>query len=501
MATPHRVRARQQPAGAMAGGIDPYRVLFVVGALVLVLTLFMIPPMLADLVADNDDWEVFAGSALLSGFVGLMLVLVSRDAWSERVRLKEGFVLTVVSWLVLSLVAAVPYLFLEQPLSFADAWFEAVSGLTTTGSTIFANLDTMPEGVLLWRSLTQWIGGIGIVVMAMIMLPFLKVGGMQLFQTESSDRSDKIVPHARQFITYLAAVYVALTIACMIAYKLAGMRMFDALNHAMTTVATGGFSTRDASFGHFDSILLHWVAICFMIAGALPLVLYVRMMREKRVSLFADRQARAFLRLLALTVLLLVAWRVLVHDAPPAEALTTVTFNVVSIVSTTGYSSGDYTLWGALSVAAFLVLMFFGGCTGSTAGGMKIFRLQVMMMAVGAYLKRLSSPHRVVTMTYENRTVTADIAMAVFAYLSVMLVSVAILAVLLAFTGVDFLTALSGAITAITNVGPGLGPVIGPSGTFAPLPDTAKMLLSFGMLLGRLEFFTLLVVLQPGFWK
>ncbi len=505
MPTPHQVVPTSATGERRAPGqgrvLDPYRIMFVVGMLMLVLTLFMLPPMLADLVMNNADWQVFSGSAVITGFIGLMLVLVSRDAWSERVRLKEGFVLTVASWLTVSLFAAIPYMFMEKPLSFVDAWFESVSGLTTTGATVFTGLDDLPEGLLLWRSLTQWIGGLGIVVMALIMLPFLKVGGMQLFQTESSDRSDKIVPHARQFIAYLALAYTALTALCALAYRAAGMRTFDAINHAMTTLATGGFSTHDASFGYFTSPALHWIAIVFMAAASLPLVLYVRIARERRLSLLGNAQVLGFLYIVLLSTFILTTWRIVAHGTPPPQALREVLFSVVSVISTTGYATVDYTTWGFFSVAAFFLLMFVGGCTGSTAGGMKIFRIQVMMMSIGAYVKRLMMPHRVVSMVYENRTVTQDIAMAVFAYVSVLFMSVGVLTTLVALTGVDFVTAISAVVTSLANVGPGLGEMIGPSGTFTNMPDTAKVILSIAMLLGRLEFFTVLVVLQPSFWR
>ena len=487
--------------GKGGAAVDPYRVMFVVGALMLVLTVLMVPPILADLVVANPDWQVFAGSALLTGFIGAMMVLISRDAWSERVRLKEGFVITVASWLAVSLFAAVPYMFMAKPLSFINAWFEAVSGLTTTGATVLTGLDGLPEGLLLWRSLTQWIGGLGIVVMALIMLPFLKVGGMQLFQTESSDRSDKILPHARQFIAYLAFVYVLLTALCALAYRLAGMRMFDAVNHAMTTLSSGGFSTHDASFAYFTSPLLHWLAVAFMISGALPLVIYVRMIRERKLSFFGSEQVRGFFLLLLASVMVIALWLVWQKGMAPHRALLLAAFNVTSVITTTGYASADYSGWGVFSAMAFFVFMFFGGCTGSTAGGMKIFRIQVMMMSIGAYVKRLMMPHRVVSMAYENRTVTQDIAMAVFAYVSVLFMTVGLFGMLVAMTGVDLVTALSAVVTSVTNVGPGLGEMIGPAGTFAAMPDAAKMLLSFVMLLGRLEFFTVLVVLQPSFWR
>ena len=487
--------------GSRGPAIDPYRVMFVVGALMLVLTILMVPPMLADLVASNADWQVFAISALITGFIGAMLVLVSRDAWSERVRLKEGFLITVTSWLTLSFFAAIPYLFMEKPLDFIDAWFEAVSGLTTTGATVLTGLDGLPEGLLLWRSLTQWIGGLGIVVMALIMLPFLKVGGMQLFQTESSDRSDKLMPHARQFIGYLAFVYVLLTAMCALAYRLAGMRMFDAVNHAMTTLSSGGFSTHDASFAYFGNPLLHWIAIVFMISGSLPLVIYVRMIRERRPSFFGSQQVHGFFILLLLSVLVISVWLVWQKGMVPHRALLLATFNVTSVITTTGYASADFSGWGMFAMMAFLVFMFFGGCTGSTAGGMKVFRIQVMMMFIGAYVKRLMMPHRVVSLAYEGRSVSQDIAMAVFAYVSVLFMTVGVFGMLVALTGVDFITALSAVVTSITNVGPGLGEMIGPAGTFVAMPDVAKVLLSFAMLLGRLEFFTVLVVLQPSFWR
>ncbi len=479
---------------------DAYRILFVVGMLLVLLAVFMVPPMLADLRVRNPDWRVFAASGLLTGFAGLMMVLVSRDAWSPRVRVREGFLLTVASWLAVSVFAALPFTLIERPLSPVDAWFEAVSGLTTTGSTVMSGLDALPPGILLWRSLTQWIGGIGIVVMALIMLPFLRIGGMQLFQTESSDTSEKLVPHARQFIAWLAAVYLALTAACALSYRLLGMGNFDALNHALTTISTGGFSTHDASMSHFRSPAIHWTATVFMLASSLPLVLYVRLVRERRLDVFRDRQVVGFLRIAAFFVLALAWWRLLVRHEPAWQALTETAFNVAAVISTTGYALGDFTAWGTFAVTAFFALMFLGGCTGSTAGGMKIFRLQIMMLAMRAHLMRLTRPHRVVPLSWQGRAVSPEVVISVFAFVSAMFATVLLIAVLVSATGPDFVTALSAAVTAVNNVGPGIGAVIGPNGNFATPHDAAKLLLGAGMLLGRLEFFTVLVVLLPDFW-
>jgi trk system potassium uptake protein TrkH len=477
------------------------RVSFVIGIMMLLLTVFMFPPAVSDIIADNPDWKVFAGSAFITGFFGMMLVMMSRGSWSNEVSLREGFVLTVASWVVLSSVAAVPFLFLGRGLSVVDAWFEAVSGLTTTGSTILTGLDDLPPGILLWRSLIQWIGGIGIVVMALIMLPFLKVGGMQLFQTESSDRSDKFMPRAREVMSLIMLTYLGLTVACAVSYQLAGMTTFDALNHAMTTVATSGFSTHDQSFGYFKDARIHWVGFFFMLASSLPLVLYIKFARTRSLSVWDDQQVRGFLKTVVIVIVGLTLWLTARPEVDFVEALRTVCFNAMSIISTTGYAAGDYTAWGPGAVGTFFVLMFLGGCTGSTTGGIKAFRLQVMLMVALAYIRQLMSPNRVVVATFNEKRITGDIATSVLAYVTVMFVSVMIFTVSLSFFGLDFITSLSGALTSLANVGPALGPTIGPAGNFSTLPDGAKVLLIIGMLLGRLEFFTVLVVLNRDFWR
>ncbi len=374
-------------------GIQLSRVFFVIGMMMLVLTLFMFPPLVSDLVARNDDWSVFAASAFMTGFLGLMLVLVSRGGWSDHVTLKEGFVLTVLSWIALCLMASIPFMFLGRDASVANALFEAVSGLTATGATVLTGLDHLPPGMLLWRSILQWIGGVGIVVMALVMLPFLRVGGMQLFRTESSDRSDKFMPRVGEVISLIAVTYLFLTFACGFAYYWAGMTAFDALNHAMTTVSTAGFSTHDRSFAHFeDNKAIHWIAIVFMLGSCMPLVLYVKMVRSRSLAVWNDAQVRGFVQIAGLAVFTVTLWYYVRHDEPFLDALRVVSFNVVSIISTTGYALGDYTNWGSGIMGLFFALMFLGGCTGSTTGGLKTFRLQVMMMTASGYIRQLMSP-------------------------------------------------------------------------------------------------------------
>ncbi len=481
--------------------IDANRVSFVIGVMFLVMTVFMFPPTLTDVVAGNADWRVFAGSAFVTGFAGLMLVMTSRGHWSQQVSLKEGFVLTVTSWVVMCMVAAIPFVFYGGDISLLDAWFEAVSGLTTTGSTVLVGLDHMPPGILLWRSIIQWIGGVGIVLMALIMLPFLRVGGMQLFQSESSDRSDKFVPRAAELMSLIAVTYTVLTILCALAYRFGGMSTFDALNHAMTTVATSGFSTRDLSIGHFDDTAIHWTATFFMFASSLPLVIYIKAVRNRSLASFADEQVVGFAKIALFAVLTLTLWYWWKWDVSFPVALEVVAFNTISILSTTGYAMGDYTMWGTGAAGIFFLLMFLGGCTGSTTGGLKTFRLQVMYKTARAYIGRLMSPNRVLVSTFNDRQITSDISSSVLAYVTVMFASVMAFTLILSLFDLDFVTSLSGAVSAVANIGPGLGPIIGPAGNYAPLPDGAKFMLTIAMLLGRLEFFTVLVLLNRNFWR
>ncbi|MCH9663985.1 MAG: TrkH family potassium uptake protein, partial [Gammaproteobacteria bacterium] len=402
-------------------GIQLSRVFFVIGMMMLVLTLFMFPPLVSDLVARNNDWSVFAASAFMTGFLGLMLVLVSRGGWSDHVTLKEGFVLTVLSWIALCVMASIPFMFLGRDASVANALFEAVSGLTATGATVLTGLDHLPPGMLLWRSILQWIGGVGIVVMALVMLPFLRVGGMQLFRTENSDRSDKFMPRVGEVISLIAVTYLCLTFACGFAYYWAGMNAFDALNHAMTTVSTAGFSTHDRSFAHFeDNKAIHWIAIFFMLSSCMPLVLYVKMVSSRSLAVWNDAQVRGFVQIAGLAVFTVTLWYYVRHDEPFLDALRVVSFNVVSIISTTGYALGDYTNWGSGIMGLFFALMFLGGCTGSTTGGLKTFRLQVMMMTASGYIRQLMSPNRIVVLNFNNTRITNEIATSVLAYVTVM---------------------------------------------------------------------------------
>jgi len=481
--------------------IDFHRISYVIGMMLLVLTVFMVPPALTDILAGNPDFWVFFGSAFVTGFLGLMMVMSSRGAWADEIYLKEGFVLTVASWIALCMVATIPFIFFGHGMSLTDAWFEAVSGLTTTGATVLDNLDDLPPGILLWRSIIQWIGGIGIVLMALIMLPFLRVGGMQLFQTENSDRSDKIVAKSSELVRLIATTYFVMTALCGMAYAAAGMSAFDALNHAMTTIATGGYSTHDLSFGHFKNPVIHWIGFFFLLAASLPLVLYVKFARTGKWSVWGDTQVQGFLKFVVVAITLLSLWYYSTRDVALLDAFRIVAFNSISIISTAGFALGDYTAWGTGSIGVFFLFMFMGGCTGSTTGGIKAFRIQIMIITSRNYLRKLISPNRVVVAVYNGKKLPTEISTAVLAYLSVMFISIMLFTLVLSFFGLDFIDSVSAATSALANVGPALGPEIGPAGTFKNLAWESKLLLTFGMLLGRLEFFTVLVVFSRDFWR
>ena len=475
-------------------------VLYILGLFVSGLGATMIVPALVDAALNNPDWEVFVAGALICLFVGGTLVLVNHSK-SMLLDLKQGFLLTAASWIALPAFAAVPFTFGELDLRFVDAYFEAVSGLTTTGSTILVGLDHMPPGILLWRALLQWVGGLGIIAMAIAMLPFLRVGGMQLFRMESSDRSAKILPRPAQIVGGIGGAYLGLSALCAACYWVAGMDAFEAITHAMATLSTGGFSTSDSSLAYFDSAWVDTVATIFMLAGGIPFVLYVQALRGEPAALWRDPQVRALIGALALVVMVIVLWLWLHQGMNPYTAFRFTALNVVSVVTTTGFASTDYSQWGGFAVLAFFFLTFAGGCTGSTSGGIKVFRFLVGGILLAAQIKRLAHPNTVFVRKFGGRPLGEDVIVSVSVFIFLYVAVVALLSAGLSLQGLDFITAASGAATAVSNVGPGLGPIIGPVGNFQPLPDGAKWLLSLGMLLGRLEFFTILVLLTPAFWR
>jgi trk system potassium uptake protein TrkH len=376
-----------------------------------------------------------------------------------------------------------------------------MSGLSTTGSTVITGLDGAPPGILLWRAILQWFGGVGIIIMAVIILPFLRVGGMQLFKIGAFDTAEKVLPRAAQLGIAISLLYVGLTIICAVALWSAGMTVFEATCHAFTTIATGGYSTSDGSIAHFDSALIDYIIVLFMIIGSMPFILYLKMVQGHSLALWRDSQVRWFLALLFTLISILSLWRWSGNDQGMVEVLRYTVFNVISILTGTGFSTTDYTTWGSLAMVFFFFMMFIGGCAGSTSCGIKIFRLQVLVTMVVAHLKHILRPSGIFIPRYNGMPIKDDVMGSVISYLFLFLICFLVLSLALSLTGLDFITAISGAGTAISNVGPALGPIIGPTGTFQSLPDTAKWLLTIGMLMGRLEIFAVLILFSPQFWR
>lgn len=476
-------------------------VIFTVGLLLCTLGAGMILPALADLYSGHEDWRVFFASMAVTIFFGGMMVLCStQDRDQMTINRKQGFLMIVSAWVLLSLFSAVPLWFAGTDLSFTDAVFEAVSGITTTGATVITGLQDQPPGILLWRAILQWLGGIGVVLMAMSIMPFLRVGGMQLFETEMTE-SEKALPRAARMAASIGWIYLILSCACMVLYYLAGMSGFDALTHAMTTISTGGYSTYDTSFSHYDQPWIEIVAIVFMILGGLPFVLYMKATSGNPGPLLQDTQVRWFLAILAVTIMIMCIHHAIVRDMPLWQSLLPVSFNVVSVMTGTGFMNEDFNAWGSLPVSIFFFLMFIGACAGSTTCGIKVFRFQILYAIAIVQIKRLIYPHGVFVPYYNNRPVPDGVPASVMSFFFLFALTFAASALALSFVGLDFMTALSGTATAISNMGPGLGEVIGPSGTFQPLPDSAKWILIISMIVGRLEIFTVLVLFTPYFWR
>ncbi|SHO62776.1 trk system potassium uptake protein TrkH [Pseudoxanthobacter soli DSM 19599] len=467
----------------------------------LVMAAAMLIPAAVDLYDRHLDWQVFVASAAVVAGLSILGIVATRHPM-PRFTVRFGFLMTTVLWVVTAIVCALPFYFSEVRITFAEAVFESMSGLTTTGSTILVGLDRLPRGILLWRAMLQGIGGIGIIAIGLFLFPFLRIGGMQLFRTESSDRSDKIMPRMIQITAALCGIYLGLIFLCAFAYAVLGMTPFDAITHALATVSTGGVSTHDASFGAFDSPAILWVASFFMMTGGVPLILLIGLAFHRRTALFRDVQVRTFFGIIVFSSLALALWRWWGDQHGFFDALTHATFNVVSVVTTTGFVSQDYTVWGPLSVGIFFFLTFVGGCSGSTAGGIKIYRLVILWQALSRSVQRLLYPNSVVPMRYGDRVVEPEVFESVVVFLIAFVGLIVVMSLLLCtVSGLDLMTSLSGVATAFCNVGPGIGPLIGPAGTFAPLDDFATVVLTVAMLLGRLEIMTVLVLFTGAFWR
>ena len=475
-------------------------VAYVIGLLVATLGATMFLPMLVDIAEGRGEWHVFLQTGLVTVLAGGLVSLSCANAVRERLSIQQTFLLTVGVWAVLPLFGGMPFIWGATEASFTDAYFEAMSGLTTTGSTVFVGLDTLPKGLLLWRGILQWLGGIGIIVVAMVFLPELRVGGMQVFRSEAFETMGKILPRATEIASSISTIYVALTLACAVAYIFCGMNPFDASVHALTTISTGGFANYDASFATFSGPA-EYVASFFMVAAALPFVRYVQMLNGHHTALWRDSQVLVFFATIGTLVVVMAVTLVSIFPHHPEQAVREALFNITSIISGTGYASVDYMGWGSFIITMFFFIGLIGGCAGSTACSVKIFRYQILFASIRVQLRRIRAPHGVFIPRFQGRPVDDETMSSVLAFFAFFVVSLGVLSVGLGMTGLDFTTSISGAATALANVGPGLGDIIGPAGNFASINDTAKWMLAFAMLTGRLEVMIVFTLFTMRFWR
>ncbi len=475
-------------------------VFFAIGVLLLILGAFMLIPFFMQFIYGEDN-NSFLSSASITAFIGTLLVLTNLEE-NRKLNLQQAFLMTTLSWLSIAFFGCIPFLLSNLGLSFVDSFFESMSGITTTGSTIITNLDVAPKSILLWRAILQWLGGIGIIVMAITILPLLNIGGMQLFRMEGSDTTEKILPKTREVTLIISIIYISLTFACGVAYWFVGMNIFDSVAHSMTTIATGGFSTYSDSIGHFQNPKIETIAIIFIILGSLPFIAYLKFLKGDKKIFFKDTQIKGLIYILITSVLLIFIYLMISNNESNfLDNLRISAFNVVSILSGTGYVTADFSSWGKFPLIFFLFLMFVGGCAGSTTCGIKIFRFQILGYFMLNQIKKLVYPHGVFLIKYNNEKISNTFVNSIITFVFIYLFIFFILSMLLSLNGSDFITAISGAASAISNVGPGLGDLIGPDGNFSNLPNFSKLSLSLGMLLGRLELFAVLVLFFPSFWK
>ena len=475
-------------------------VFFAIGVLLIILGVFMLIPFFVQFIYDEKN-STFLPAASVTAFIGILLVLTNLED-DRKLNLQQAFLLTTLSWLSIAIFGCLPFLLSNLNLSVVDSFFESMSGITTTGSTIITNLDNAPKSILIWRAILQWLGGIGIIVMAITILPLLNIGGMQLFRMESSDTAEKILPKTREVTLIISIIYFALTFACGVAYWFVGMNIFDSVAHSMTTIATGGFSTYSESIGYFQNPKIEIISIIFIILGSIPFIAYLKFVKGDKIIFFKDVQIKGLIYILIISVLLMFLYLMLSNkEYNFLENLRISTFNVVSVLSGTGYVTADFSSWGKFPLVFFLFLMFVGGCAGSTTCGIKIFRFQILGYFIINQIKKLVYPHGVFSIKYNNEKISNTFIYSIMTFIFLYFFIFFILAALLSINGLDFVTAISGSASAISNVGPGLGDIIGPNGNFSDLPNFSKLSLSLGMLLGRLELFAVLVLFFPSFWK
>ena len=474
-------------------------VFFTLGILQIILGIFMIIPIITQVIYGEFDSSFVI--ALIITFIFGILFLISNLDHDKKINLQQAFLLTSLSWISVAIFGSLPFFFSKLDLSFTDSFFESMSGITTTGSTIITNLELAPKSILIWRALLQWLGGIGIIIMAITLMPIMNVGGMLLFKVLNNDSASEVLPSSKEISIKLIFIYLSLTLLCGASYKFFGMNVFDSLTHSMTTIATGGFSNYNDSIGFFNSAKIETIAIIFIILGSIPFISYIKFIAGNKKIFLTDSQINTFIKLIVISIVILYLFLIFKNGNFSFSYLRSITFNVVSILTGTGYVTKEFDQWGSFPLFYFLILMFIGGCAGSTACGIKIFRVQILYRFILNQIKKVVYPRGIFIIKYQNNNVNDKFLASIIYFIYLYIIIFFILTALLSLTGLDFITSISGAATSISNVGPGLGSIIGPNGNFSQLPENSKWILSLGMILGRLELFAILTLFLPSFWK
>jgi|TARA_B100002052_G_C15845243_1_gene582170 trk system potassium uptake protein TrkH len=474
-------------------------VFYTLGTLQIVLGVFMLIPVIVQIIYNQLD-SGFISASIITVIFGVLFFLSNLDH-DKNIDLPQAFILTALSWLSVAIFGSLPFIFSDLNLDFTDAFFESMSGITTTGSTILTDLDNTPKAILLWRAILQWLGGIGIILMAITLMPIMNIGGMQLFKISSQDTAEKILPKSKEISVRLVFIYSSLTLICAVFYKIFGMNYFDSLTHSMTTIATGGFSNYNDSIGHFNSTLIEMNAVIFIILGSIPFISYIKYLNGDKSIFYKDAQISFFIKTIIVSIIIIYIFLFFKNYESETFLIRQVIFNVVSILTGTGYVTTNYSEWGNFSLIFFIVLMFIGGCAGSTACGLKIFRIHILYKFFVMQLKKYIYPRGIFVLKYSDNVLNEKFISSIISFVFLYIIIFFVITTLLSISGLDFVTAVSGAATSISNVGPGLGNLIGPNGNFSLLPDFSKWVLSAGMILGRLELFAIIVLFIPSFWR
>ncbi len=475
-------------------------IVYVLGRILIVLAILMLAPAIVDYRSGLPNGMDFLESAIATAAMGGVLTLATANSLGQGLSVRQAYLLTVTIWTVLPIFGGLPFMLGEPHLTFTHAYFEAASGFTTTGSTVIAGLDGSPDGMNLWRGMTNSFGGLGIAFVAMIFLPVMRVGGMQYFKTEGFDTFGKSLPRATDIARQLVIVYFGLTVISAMTYRALGMSALDAVVCAMATIATGGFSPMDISFGKYPGAM-EYAGALFMILASLPYIRYVQLISGQSRPLWRDAQTRAYLRWIAVAVGSVALWRVLTSDMGIEPAFREALFNLVSIISGTGFFSGSFSAWGGYMLVVAFVIGVIGGCSGSSSGGLSVFRVQVAAKVLAAQIRQIATPSRVNVVKYDGQNVADDVINGLILFITGYVVVIGVMSVAITLTGVDMYSAVWATWTSIGNIGYGFGPMVVRTGTFVDFPNAAIWLMSATMILGRLGLLAILVVLLPKFWR